>query len=335
MPSENFYAPVLIGTLCRYEKFKQSLESLAANPYAKYTDVYIALDYPCKDEHWEGYRKICSFLKQDFGFQKLEVFRREKNFGPHQNFKVAREEIFVKYDRIIVSEDDNVFSPNFLEYMDKCLEKYENNESILAICGYLAPVKILYGDNTIFKNHTFYHPWGVGFWREKYKTVQSRVYDEKFYKELLTWKNMLHLFLFQPKIFIETVRYASVKPWLYDGSFSAYLCLQKAQVIFPVVSKVKNIGVDSSATAKHFSDPKYINIFKNQIYDKNSNFFIIEDDSYNICNDRIFNAIGKEPFGVHNRKHLLREFLRFILFKIFNRSLKYKKHYNPYTCDGV
>ena len=53
------YAPILIPTLCRADKFRKCIESLKKNKWAKYTAVYIALDYPLNDTHWCGYNEIC------------------------------------------------------------------------------------------------------------------------------------------------------------------------------------------------------------------------------------------------------------------------------------
>ena len=43
------YAPILIPTLCRSKHFIRCIESLKKNGWAKYTDVYVALDYPAKE----------------------------------------------------------------------------------------------------------------------------------------------------------------------------------------------------------------------------------------------------------------------------------------------
>ena len=40
------YAPMLIPTFCRDQHFMRCIESLKKNTWAKYTDVYIWLDYP-------------------------------------------------------------------------------------------------------------------------------------------------------------------------------------------------------------------------------------------------------------------------------------------------
>lgn len=51
------YAPVIIPVLCRYKHFTKCIESLKNNGWAKYTDIYIGLDYPAKDSHVKGYKK--------------------------------------------------------------------------------------------------------------------------------------------------------------------------------------------------------------------------------------------------------------------------------------
>ena len=60
------YAPILIPTLCRDEHFIRCIESLKKNSWAEYTDVYVALDFPAKESHWDGYKKICTYLEGYF-----------------------------------------------------------------------------------------------------------------------------------------------------------------------------------------------------------------------------------------------------------------------------
>ena len=74
----------------------------------------IALDYPLNEEHWDGYQKICEYLKQDFGeFHSTEVIKRNTNFGAGRNLGRQGNSLFKKYDKIICSEDDNVFFAQF------------------------------------------------------------------------------------------------------------------------------------------------------------------------------------------------------------------------------
>ena len=88
-----------------------------------YTDVYVALDYPSKETHWEGYNKIREYLKGEFPeFASFNVIARETNYGSARNMRELRNDILKKYDRFIRTDDDCEFSPNFIEYMDKALD---------------------------------------------------------------------------------------------------------------------------------------------------------------------------------------------------------------------
>lgn len=59
-----------------------------------YTDVYVALDYPSKETHWEGYNKIREYLKGEFPeFASFNVIAREANYGSARNMRELRNDI--------------------------------------------------------------------------------------------------------------------------------------------------------------------------------------------------------------------------------------------------
>ena len=49
------YAPVRISTLCRSAHFIRLIESLKRNMWAKYTEVYVGLDYPPNEKYLKGW----------------------------------------------------------------------------------------------------------------------------------------------------------------------------------------------------------------------------------------------------------------------------------------
>lgn len=62
-----------------------------------YTDVYVALDYPSKETHWEGYNKIREYLKGEFPeFASFNVIAREANYGSARNMRELRNDILKK-----------------------------------------------------------------------------------------------------------------------------------------------------------------------------------------------------------------------------------------------
>lgn len=170
------YAPVVIPTICRYNTFKPCIDSLSRCTDADKTELYIGLDYPAKESHWEGYRKICDYVQDIKGFKSVYIFKREYNYGQGKNMEDLLKHVKEKYDRYIVSEDDNVFSPNFLEYINYGLEKYRDHPDVIAICGFNYPFS--YMENIIgYEKNAFpitaFTAWGVGLWLIKNLSILS------------------------------------------------------------------------------------------------------------------------------------------------------------------
>ena len=162
------YAPIYIPTLCREKHFILGVESLKKNGWAKYTDVYIGLDYPAKESHWEGYRKICDYLENgDFSaFASFHVIKRTKNIGSLSNIDSTRDLLMEMYDRWIMAEDDIEFAPVFLEFMNKCLDYYENDPDVFAVNGYSYPISYCHSEGSnVFKQYATVSEWGIGYWK--------------------------------------------------------------------------------------------------------------------------------------------------------------------------
>ena len=172
MVEMNTYAPVLIPTLNRYNHFVNCVESLSACTCADQTDLFIAIDYPFKEEHWEGYNNICSYVERIIGFKSLTIIKRTKNLGARDNIFDARERIFNNYDRLILSEDDNTFATDFLLFINEGLEVYKNRDDIFSIIGYNFPIDIPNNyTNDVYLFNGF-SAWGYGIWKEKWVKLE-------------------------------------------------------------------------------------------------------------------------------------------------------------------
>lgn len=167
------YAPICIPTLNRYEHLRKCLESLSRCTWADKTEVYIALDYPPLDQ-WDkyapGWEKNRDWLRSigDFGFKKLHLIERTENYGIWTNESgkktnsaaLIEDYIVGKYENYIYTEDDNVFSPCFLEYMNKGYELFKDDPKVVCISGYRFYFPIVADNNTFFRQTVDYAPWG-------------------------------------------------------------------------------------------------------------------------------------------------------------------------------
>ena len=308
------YAPILIPTLNRYDHFKRCIDSLAKNKHAKETELYIALDFPLNETHWEGYNKIIEFVDIIKGFKTINIIKRKRNFGAILNIKEGRKVIFQKYDSMIFSEDDNEFSPNFLEYINKGLKKYEFDQNVSAICAYRHPIKLSKNYSNNFFFYKGFSAWGYATWRHKPIKLEYSLNELKNFiknrKHIIELNNISGRHY---KNIIESI----VKNKNRRGDFAVFLnnIEKKQSCVFPVISKVRNHGHDGSGINCVKKDKE---IFISQEIDEESHF----DFSFinPLHNDKKINYLFKMYFTLSSKGKIKNIFFKifFYLKRIFN-----------------
>ena len=105
---EHDTVPIIIPTLCRYEHFVRCIESLKENKYARYTDIYISIDYPITEEQREGHDKIVKYVTKISGFRKVIILSQDNNLGqPGHSAQLIRRLKEDGYKRYILTEERN------------------------------------------------------------------------------------------------------------------------------------------------------------------------------------------------------------------------------------
>ena len=259
--------PIVIPTLCRFEHFKRCIESLLVNSLASQTDLYIGLDYPLKEEHWQGYRLICEYIPSIIGFKSIQVFQRESNYGASKNLELLVEEVLNRFDAVILSEDDNVFSPNFLEYINKGLERFKNDPSVIAICGYRHFYNIKFDENNYFRQNVAFSAWGYGTWKNEIESWHQTISQSYFRKKMMSPRAVYRVWKHGYSFLLNFIQYAYGN-WdgkIIDSVLNVYMTIENKAVIMPTISKVKNMGWDGSG--EHCADVGKKIIFAKQSID--------------------------------------------------------------------
>lgn len=269
------YAPIIIPTLNRYEHLKRCIKSLQQNGWAKYTELFISVDYPVKESQWEGYQKVKEYLENGIeGFQRVNMFYQAKNLGIFKNFLFLKQVIFEQYDRCIETEDDNEFSPCFIEYMDKGLELFKDDPNILYLSGCVPDREWYTEGENILKLSSIQYYYGDGFWREKWvefsKEFNKKLFDSIGRNPYYIWKlyyhsrNMLwwyvHRYLCDP---YEPMFNEEGEPQHMDINHNIYCIIKNKYIIVPVKSLVRNYGRDGSG--EHCGINPYDNPLDNTI----------------------------------------------------------------------
>lgn len=236
--------PVVIPTLCRYTHFKACIESLASCTLADQTELVIGLDYPCKQSHFKGYNQILEYVDHISGFKKVTIFRANENLGPSRNIRRLIDYVFESYDAYISTEDDNVFSPCFLEFMNKCLSDFRNEDKVMSISGYTAlPYTNKTKNNLILTYDT--SAWGYATWRHK-RDIYINVPDEYYRNILKSFKKTMKVLSTYPALLSMLINMVSNGYTWGDTKYTTYNIMHNIFQLRPNISLVRNTGQDGT-----------------------------------------------------------------------------------------
>lgn len=304
MNDDRVYAPIIITTLCRFTHFKRCVNSLSKCIGADKSVLYVGLDYPLKESHWDGYKKICDFLPSITGFKDIIIIKRTENFGAIRNARDMYEIVRKNYDRYIFSEDDNEFSPNFLEYINKGLDIYKNNPDVIAICGYAEP-RSNYQCLSSYQQNAYpmigYNAWGVGYWFDKkpvFDSPQSLVFD---FSKVLKAIRLDHGVAIHRMMHRMRTNATSDLQWRIHCAFNNKYC------IFPRISKVRNWGYDGSG-----ENSPSLDCYQKVELDTNREFYY---DKFDIIDYPEVKKLQKEIYGWTLINYLAFPF-NYLLFRI-------------------
>ena len=251
---------VLLPSLCRNKHLEKCLDSLIKNPWAKYVDVYIGLDYPAKDSHWPGYREILKLMERDYSaFRSFHLYKRTENYGEAKNFKSLYQEAMKDHEQFIFMEDDTEFSENYLEYMLKALDYFRNDPDVISVSGYSYPVSFETENNcNIITQNAIFNMWGAGFWKNKFEVCRKEIEEDLCLIRDFSY-NIRHFSFsrYRRTDYINCV--AGVDPddrdvrkmcymftSMTDIAMGVYMQVKGKYQAMPVITKVRNNGLDGT-----------------------------------------------------------------------------------------
>lgn len=235
-------APLMIMVYDRLDHFKSLISSLLANPLADQTDLYVISDAAYKDEHQKKITAVRNYAHTISGFKSFTLIENPTNMGAYDSYTYLMSLIFEKHENLIFFEDDNIVSPNYLEFMNHALNKYEHESRVAYVCGYNFPIEIPkdYAYDIYFYRSVC--AWGYGLWKHKFLNVNALSKDEmrKDKKTIQKIKNnssqLYHILMSD----IYSTRF------LNDARIGYLMAKNDLVSVFPCFSLVKNTGHDGS-----------------------------------------------------------------------------------------
>lgn len=194
----------------------------------------------------EACRKIVADENIDW---ECEVHRKyqDRNYGCDPSGYMSQKWAFSLTDKVVVTEDDNVFSPSFLPFCKEMLDRYENDPRVWMVTGLNIDQETKDCDDSYFFTSNFciscWASWRrvVDTWDETYSFLKDP-YTMSLLKTYCKERNIRNDFL--------TMCYDhknSGKQY-FESIFWSSMILNSALAIVPRVNMILNIGLTADAT---------------------------------------------------------------------------------------
>ncbi|MDX2306010.1 MAG: glycosyltransferase [Microscillaceae bacterium] len=266
-------APICLFTFKRLDTTIETVEALKKNIYASESELFVFTDAPRPHKEGEAdtVEKVKEYLSTITGFKKIHLNPRSNNLGCAKSIITGVTEVMDQFGKAIVVEDDIVTSTNFLAFMNQCLDKYENNQKIWSISGYTYAIK--YPKNYPYDVYMVQRgsPWGWASWKDRWDGVDWKAPD---FLEFMKDRKQVKAFHEGGSDLSRMVYrnlFGDIDGW--DPIWIYQQFKNKQHTIYPVVSKVQNIGFTQEAT-----HTKFYNRFKTVLDQSGKTEFNMPDD---------------------------------------------------------
>ena len=170
-------APIVLFAYNRPWHTRRTVEALQKNVLAEECDLFVFSDAPKKPEATTSVNETRSYVRTLSGFRSVNIVEREQNLGLANSIISGVTEVFSKYDRVIVLEDDLLTAPCFLTFMNKALDRYPCEQSIFSVSGFNftigRPARYPFDAFLSYRSMS----WGWGTWKDRWERADWDVKD--------------------------------------------------------------------------------------------------------------------------------------------------------------
>ena len=236
-------APVALFVYNRPGHTRQTVEALAANTLAAETPLYVFSDAPKSDNARQSVDEVRSYIRTISGFKSITIVERETNFGLARSIIEGVTNLCEQYGRVIVLEDDLVTSPHFISYMNHGLMRYEHDDRVMQIAGYMFPMELEILEDALFL--PFITSWGWATWDRAWQHFDA---EANGYETLTRDGGLRDRFDLGGRYryfkMLQAQQTGRVDSWAIRWYLSVFL--RGGLALWPKTTMVRNVGFDGS-----------------------------------------------------------------------------------------
>jgi hypothetical protein len=241
-------SPIILFTYNRLEELKQTIEALQKNKLANNSLLYVYSDGAKTDNDNIAVEAVRDFLKTVSGFKEVILTFSDKNKGLASSIIEGVTTILEKHGKVIVLEDDLLVSDNFLSFMNTGLEYYYEHSFVISICGYNMTVEKQksedYPYDIFFAKRSA--SWGWATWFDKWNGIDWDVKDYKTFSQSKEQCKAFNECGSDMSGMLKRQQQGKINSWAVRYNYHQFK--NNLWSVFPITSKVKNIGFSSEAT---------------------------------------------------------------------------------------
>jgi hypothetical protein len=251
------YAPIVLFVYNRADHTEETVNALLKNVECSESELFIYSDAPKNPDQQHAVQSVRDYIRTVEGFRKVTIVEQEVNLGLSASIINGVSEIINQFERVIVLEDDLIVGPFFLDFMNRSLETYKSEERVACIHGYIYPVERELAPVFFLKGADC---WGWATWRRAWEVFEQ---DGTKLQTELQRRKLQSEFDFDGtypyyKMMVDQ-SHGLNQSWAVRWYASAFL--KDMMTLYPGISLVQNIGLDSSGT--HCSDTDSYNTVMN------------------------------------------------------------------------
>jgi len=258
-------SPIAFFAYARQSHTIAALTALSRCKLAEESTLYIFCDGAKSAEDRNRVKEVQDVVRSKKWCGNVDIVVREKNMGLANSIIYGVSSLIEKYGRVIVLEDDLLVSPFFLTYMNNALARYERDEQVMQISGYMFDI------HPDVKTDAFFLPftssWGWATWKRAWKIFDPLMgaYDQlKSNKQLRNKFNLNGAYDYFGMLKMQ--KEGKIDSWAIRWYLSVFM--DGGLILYPAKTLIKNIGWDASGVhcGNTFCEDKIDEEFKVLVY---------------------------------------------------------------------
>ena len=252
-------APIVIFAYNRPNHLLKLLTSLQKNEIIDKTDVFFYIDKAKDSTTVSKNNEVIEIVNRQWNFRNKSIVIRENNYGLKKNILNGVSEVINKYGNVIVLEDDLIVSKNYLEFMNKALDKYKDTEDVWHITGFNYKTPYLSKKESYFTTHM--NCWGWATWKNNWNQINNNLSNkiEESAVQEFNFGNLIQNNYQQILLNEENLISTWAIFWYQTIFLNRGLCLMPAKTL------VYNAGFDGSGINTSKQDYKLSNLNNSKV----------------------------------------------------------------------